>query len=93
MVEGKGDFMDILWQCVMNQSNASSLMDVILMIAWSIWRNKNEVRHGGRNMSAAEIYGAATKLLHEYTLAQEIPHQLQNTTSSTSMGPSPKKMI
>lgn len=36
MTEGQGDFMDILWQCVMNQGNASSLMDMILMIAWSI---------------------------------------------------------
>ena len=79
MVEGQGDFMDILWQCVLNQGIASSLMDMILMIAWSIWRNRNEVRHGGRNMSATEIYGAATKLPHEYTLAQEVPHQLQNT--------------
>ncbi|XP_075658738.1 uncharacterized protein LOC142628548 [Castanea sativa] len=30
-------------------------------------------------MSAVEIYGAATRLLHEYTLAQEVPHQLQNS--------------
>ena len=33
MVEGQGDFMDILWQCVLNQGTASSLMDMILMIA------------------------------------------------------------
>ena len=49
------------------------------MIAWSIWRNRNEVKHGGKNMSAAKIYGMAAKLLHEYTTALEIPHQLQNT--------------
>ena len=30
-------------------------------------------------MSAAEIYGMAAKLLHEYIITQEIPHQLQNT--------------
>ena len=76
MVEGQGDFMDILWQCVLNQGTASSLMDMILMIAWSIWHNRNEVRHGGKNMSAAEIYGMAAKLLHEYTIAQEMPQQL-----------------
>jgi len=79
MVEDQGDFMDILWQCVLNQGTASILMDMILMIAWSIWRNRNEVRHGGKKMSAAEIYGVAAKLLHEYTLAQEMPQQLQNT--------------
>ena len=52
---------------------------MILMIAWSIWRNRNEVKHGGKNMLAAKIYGMAAKLLHEYTIALEIPHQLQNT--------------
>ena len=66
----------------MNQGNASSLMDMILMIAWSIWRNRNEVRHGGRNMSAAEIYGMTNRLLQEYTVTQEIPHQLQITQSA-----------
>ena len=74
MVEGQGNFMDILWQYVLNQGTASSLMDMILMIAWSIWRNRNEVKHGGKNMSAAKIYGMAAKLLHEYTIALEIPH-------------------
>ena len=79
MVVGNGDFMDILWQCVLNQGNSSCLLDMILMIAWSIWRNRNEVRHGGKNMTAAEIYGRAAKVLHEYTMAQEIPHQLHIT--------------
>ena len=33
-------------------------------------------------MSAAEIYGMTNRLLQEYTVTQEIPHQLQNTQSA-----------
>ena len=71
--EGKGDFTDILWQCSMDLNKDSNMLDMVLMIAWSIWRNMNEVQHGGRKLIAAAIYGLATRLLEEYYAAQETP--------------------
>ena len=42
MIEEQGEFTDILWQSGMNTNNGSNLLDIILMIAWCIWKNKNE---------------------------------------------------
>lgn len=77
LTEGKGEFTDILWQCSMDLNKESNLLDFVLMIAWSIWKNRNEVRHGGRKLSVAAIYGLATRLLEEYSAVQESPTQPQ----------------
>ena len=43
------------------------------MIAWSVWKNRNEVRHGdgGRKQTLAEMCMKAISLLMEYQAAQE----------------------
>ncbi|KAL4600535.1 hypothetical protein ACB092_11G205800 [Castanea dentata] len=46
LFEGKGDFTDILCFNGMNQDQDSNLLHMILMIAWGIWQNRNEIRHG-----------------------------------------------
>lgn len=74
-IEGQGEFTDILWRSGMNPNNGSNLLDIILMIAWCIWKNKNEVRHGGRKHTAAEMFETAIRLLDEYNAAQEVPVQ------------------
>ncbi|XP_075674776.1 uncharacterized protein LOC142643960 [Castanea sativa] len=38
----------------MTNNQDSNLMDMILMAAWGIWKNRNEVRHGGKKVAAAE---------------------------------------
>ena len=50
-------------------------MDMIVMIAWGIWKNRNEVRHGGKKLAAAEIYGTASRLREEYMATQEVSNQ------------------
>ncbi|XP_075633674.1 uncharacterized protein LOC142606165 [Castanea sativa] len=62
----------------MDLNKESDLLDMVLMIAWSIWRNSNEVWQGGRKLIAAAIYGLATRLLEEYYVAQETPSQTQD---------------
>ena len=75
IIGDKGDFQDILWLSGLTNNHDSNLMDMILMIAWGIWRNRNEVRHGGRKLAAAEIYGTASRLRKEYVAAQEVSNQ------------------
>lgn len=74
VVECQGDFMDTVWQCERTQSNDSNLLEMILMIAWGIWKNRNEVRHGGRRLIAVEIAHQARRLLEEFSAAQ-LHHQ------------------
>ncbi|KAF3975410.1 hypothetical protein CMV_001341 [Castanea mollissima] len=69
VVECIGDFMDTVWWCEMTQSNDSNLLEMILMIAWGIWKNRNEVRHGGRRLTAAELAHQARRLLEDYSAA------------------------
>ena len=54
-------------------------MDIILMIAWGIWKNRNEVRHGGKKVTAAKIYRTASKLREEYMATQEVSNQPMDT--------------
>lgn len=49
----------------MNPNNDSNLLDIILMISWCIWKNRNEERHGGRKHIAAEMFETAIRLLDE----------------------------
>ena len=66
------------------------MLDIVLMIAWSILRNRNEVRHEGRKLTAAAIYGLATRLLEEYFAVQENPIQPQgNSIGSNKWTPPP----
>ncbi|KAL0011468.1 hypothetical protein SO802_006576 [Lithocarpus litseifolius] len=83
VVECKGDFLDIVWPCEMTQSNDSNLLEMILMIAWGIWKNCNEVRHGGRRFITAEIAHQAKKLLEDFSAAQEAALHHQDTPPST----------
>ncbi|XP_023903920.1 uncharacterized protein LOC112015722 [Quercus suber] len=54
----------VLCQCLeAREDQDSNLMDMILMIAWSIWRNRNGGRQGGKTLSAAAIYGTAITLM------------------------------
>ena len=48
------------------------MLDIVLMIAWSILRNRNEVRHEGRKLAVVAIYGLATRLLEEYLQYKKI---------------------
>lgn len=48
-------------------------MDMILMVAWGIWKNRNEVRHGGKKVAAAEIYGTTSRRREEYIATQMAP--------------------
>ena len=41
------------------------------MIAWGLWRNRNDRRFGGKNLTAAAIYVKAMSMLREYYSAQE----------------------
>ena len=79
-IEGKGDFTDVLCSNGMNQDQDSNLMHMILMIAWSLWRNRNERRYGGKNLAAAAIYGIAMTMLQEYYSAQEIVSQTRDVS-------------
>ncbi|XP_075645698.1 uncharacterized protein LOC142616805 [Castanea sativa] len=71
LFEGKGDFTDILCFNGMSQDQDSNLLHMILMIAWGIWRNRNEMRHGGKILAATAIYGTAIAMLQEYYAGQE----------------------
>ena len=66
------DFTDILWRIGMDPNNDSKLIDITLMVAWGIWKNRNEVRHGKRRQSTAALYEIAIWQREEYIAVQDV---------------------
>lgn len=41
------DFIDVFWRVCQDSSSDDERIELIMMVAWKIWANRNEVRHGG----------------------------------------------
>ena len=40
-------FFDLVWHLMMREEHDEDKIATVVTIAWSIWKNHNEVRHGG----------------------------------------------
>lgn len=66
-------FHNLLWHLLMTDRVEEAKIAKVVMIAWALWCNRNEVRNGGkRKMGCKVIYWADTYLA-EYTTAVEAP--------------------
>ena len=48
-------------------------LDQVVMIAWALWCNRNEVRNGGKQKTGSELIRWAATYLAEYTTATVSP--------------------
>ena len=59
-------FMDMVWYGVIEAEWDMELIEKVIMVAWSLWKNRNELRNRGVKKSATRIGYDALKYLAEY---------------------------
>ena len=62
-------FQDLMWMLLMSDNPNEDSAKVVVMIAWAIWHNWNEVRHGGRKKNGMELAHSAKQYLQEFNEA------------------------
>nr|POE55109.1 hypothetical protein CFP56_35109 [Quercus suber] len=59
-------FHDLLWQVLMTDSSVEEDAELVVIVAWALWSNRNEVRHGGRKKSAVALFQWSRQYLQEF---------------------------
>ncbi|KAF3947564.1 hypothetical protein CMV_026318, partial [Castanea mollissima] len=65
------NFLDLFW-CV-KEAKPSQDIDTFAALAWSIWNNRNAVRHGETGRTALQIFEASRAFLNEFQSCSEFP--------------------
>ncbi|KAM3688048.1 hypothetical protein ACJW31_10G121100 [Castanea mollissima] len=65
-------FLDLFW-CV-KEAKPSQDLDTFAALAWSIWNNRNAVRHGEIGRTALQIFEASRAYLNEFQSFSVFPH-------------------
>ena len=70
------DFIDLLWHLQFFQKMGNDLLELVIIVIWSMWFNRNAVRHGKARQQATTILQKARLLLDEFQLANFQPSKL-----------------
>ena len=63
------EFMDLVWYLIFVQHVGNDILEMLLMIAWRMWFNRNVVRHGHSRQSVEVVVQLARFLLNEFQIA------------------------
>ena len=64
-------FMDLLWKMVIIDQVEEEKVARMVIIAWALWFNRNEIRFGGARKAGKDMVRWATHYLEEYWAANE----------------------
>ena len=59
-------FHDLLWQILLTESHEEKDVELVVTVAWALWFNRNEVRHGGRKKSPVDLFQWSRQYLQEF---------------------------
>ena len=66
------NFLDLFW-CV-KEAKPSQDLEAFATFAWSLWNNRNAVRHGEAGITALQIFEASHAFLNEFQACCVLPH-------------------
>ena len=69
--------MDLIWYLLFKQHMDTTLIKLVVTIAWSAWFNRNKTRLGEARQTLQEILRRARSILHDFQLAHLRPTQLK----------------
>ena len=84
-------FMDLLWHVVMIAQWDHSGVEHLIVIAWALWSNQNEHRHGGAKKSAQAVVQGALEYLVAYQACLEDTDSKQPAAAVVWTPPSPNR--
>lgn len=64
-------FMDLIWYVVMVVKWENDLVKKIMMVAWTMWNNRNKFRNGGEQKSGGVVVDMALEYLRDYQECNE----------------------
>ncbi|KAF3973217.1 hypothetical protein CMV_003348 [Castanea mollissima] len=77
------DFMDVMCQVQQWNDFMPGLMERTVMICWGIWKNRNEIIHGGKGRPGRAVVRSALMMMDEYQSANESLEVGQKSTNTT----------
>ena len=81
--------MDLMWKMVITDRVKEEKLARLVTIAWALWFNRNEIRHGGVREDGKDVVMWANQHLEEYWLAIEMewPAQVESARAVTWLPP------
>ena len=64
-------FHDMLWTMLVDERQDVEMVAKVVCIAWAMWPNRNEVRHGGQRRNGKEMVRWAFQYMEEYKAVTE----------------------
>lgn len=58
--------MGLMWKMVISDRVEEDKVARMVIIAWALWFNRNEIRHGGARKAGQEVVRWAMHYLEEY---------------------------
>ena len=59
-------FMDLMWRMVITDQVEEEKLARLVTIAWALWFNRNEIRHGGVKKDGKDVVRWVNQYLEEY---------------------------
>jgi len=75
------DFIDVVWHLQKRKEQCPGLLEHTIAICWGIWKNRNEVKRGGKGRTERVITKSSLLLLEEFQIANEGPQATRVSTS------------
>ena len=63
--------LDLLWSMLVEDSKNVEIVAKVVCIAWAMWHNRNEVRHGGQRRNGKDMVRWASQYMEKYKAATE----------------------
>ena len=63
------EFEDLIWYLKFEQRTGNDLLELVVMVSWAIWFNRNEVRQGKARQTSLAILQKARYMREEFQTA------------------------
>ena len=80
-------FIDAMWKLQKWSDECPGLVERTIMVCWGIWKQRNEVKHGGVSQNGLAIVKSSLRILDEFQVANEKPQRSEEHTSELQSRP------